>query len=66
MNKWQDEAIREVMKNPNIQMVPKNPQGAVDMGLHPCPYCPLCLLGWDDDCQDDCKYLKRYYEDDNG
>lgn len=59
-------AVNVIQSNRHVQLIPKDQQGAIDIGVHPCAYCYMCTLGWDDDCQEDCKYLKQYYGNDNG
>ena len=47
--------------------IPLNPEGALELGLHPCPYCNVGSATWNSkgkvyDCKDECEYYKRYHK----
>lgn len=52
------------MESPNVEHVPMNPEGALELGMRPCD---ACTMGWGiysssrtETCQDTCEYWKRY------
>jgi len=48
----------------NINQIPLNPAGAIELNLRPCDYCEISWVcyasGKQETCYDTCEYLKQY------